>query len=123
MPSLDQYASELNATIKGFLVPIFSKDLENGQRLNGLGPDDYQKVMEGYACPECLAEYVTYLVTCPVCRYQRDPTRDILDAPRIWTDHLANRENPPPPVEARDFDTAMADKGIVLPPRRRTRKR
>jgi hypothetical protein len=121
MASLDQYASELNTTLKGFLVPIFTKDLPNGQRLNGLGPDDYQKVKEGYACPECLAEFVTYLVTCPVCRYKRDPDRDILEAPRIWTDHLANRESAPS-LDPRDFDEAMNAK-IHLPQKRRTRKR
>lgn len=57
--------------VVGFLTPVFSEDVR--------GPDGvlrqnhaftrvgYDKIRNGYACGNCLAEFVTVLVTCPVC--------------------------------------------------------
>lgn len=82
------------ALITGFMVPIYDKtDPATGKVLHGLGPADFRKVEAGYACPACLAEFATYLVTCPACGYQRDVIRDFEKAPALWQQSIDEREN------------------------------
>jgi predicted ATP-dependent serine protease len=81
--------------VKGWLVPIFMQtDPATGRRLNGLGPQDFNKVREGFACAECLAEFSHYTLKCPVCGWTRDLEADLSEAPQLWQDHLNERENP-----------------------------
>lgn len=76
--------------VKGFLVPIFYE--ENGAGA-ALTDDDFNKVKDGYACALCLAEYVTYLVTCPVCSHKRDLAKDLQDPDPLHGDHLRVRQD------------------------------
>ena len=91
MPSLAERKSELDQTIKGFLVPVFSEIADNGGQRNLLSQEDFDKVVQGYACSECLAEFVTYMLRCPVCGHERDLAHDIEQTPAMWLDHLKDR--------------------------------
>lgn len=92
MRSLGEAKKELDTLIEGFMVPIMYRiDPLTGQRLNGLGPDDFRRCLAGYGCPECLAKFTTYLVTCPVCGFKRDLGVDAQAPPQLWVDHLADR--------------------------------
>ena len=94
MQSLAERKRELDTTIKGFLRPVFRQyDPVTDRSMNGLAPDDFRKVLEGYACPDCLAEFYTYLPQCPVCGFKRDVALDIQQAPDYWTQHLKDRES------------------------------
>ena len=92
--SLNQKAADINAVVKGFLTPIFRTDPESGRKLAGLDEESFWKVAQGYACAnaDCLAEFKTYTIICPVCGYTRDITKDIAPAPQEWTQHLRDRE-------------------------------
>ena len=81
------------ALIKGFMVPIYDRtDPVTGRVLHGLGPEDYGKVRDGYGCPACLAEFVTYLVRCPACGWVRDVAADFAAAPGLWQQSIRERE-------------------------------
>jgi hypothetical protein len=133
MPSLADKKHELDTLIDGFLVPIFQQEGPNGRMLNGLGPDDYQRCVEGYACPDCLARYRTYLATCPVCGWTRNVQNDVERPPELWVRHLEDRANPKVgvrmPTQAR-IEAALRDihedpeiEQIPLSKLRNTRKR
>lgn len=80
-----------NASLtKGFLIPIF---YDEHTMKSALGPDDFMKVRDGYACAKCLAEYVTYLPTCPVCGHQRDLAADLEAPDDLHVDHLRERRD------------------------------
>lgn len=87
--------------IKGFLSPLF---YEEGTGRSGLGPVDFGKVRDGYACAQCLCEYTTYLVTCPVCGWQRDLARDLEAPPEIWVDNLREHDRIQREAQAERFD-------------------
>jgi hypothetical protein len=82
---------ELDTLLEGFLVPVFQQEGPNGRMLNGLSPGDYQRVVAGYACPDCLAKYKTYLATCPVCGWERNVQNDVERTPAMWVQHLEDR--------------------------------
>lgn len=86
---------EIQSRVSGFLVPIYSRtDPTTGRKLHGLGPADYQKVLDGYACPDCLAEFSSYTLRCVLCGWQRDLAGDIAQAaPAMWTQSIDEREN------------------------------
>lgn len=118
MPSLDDRKHELDTLTEGFMVPVFrDRDPHTGRVRNGLGPADFNRVVAGYACPDCLAKYITYLATCPVCGYTRDISKDVEAPPDLWVDHLADRNagrGAPAPAPSIDklVDEIMADKDI-----------
>lgn len=86
---------QIKTQVRGFLVPEFMEIGEDGRRLSGLAPPEFEMVKQGYACPECLAWFSTYTVTCPVCGYKRDVNADIAaEAPELWTQHLKERNEP-----------------------------
>lgn len=93
MTTLDDRKAELDATVKGFFVPIFEEDdLGSGHRLAALREEDFLKVAQGYGCGKCLAEFVTYMAVCPVCRHERNVEEDIQGTPpEIWVEHLKRR--------------------------------
>jgi predicted amidophosphoribosyltransferase len=37
-----------------------------------LAPDDAARVASGYACPQCLEEFDTHRLVCPVCKHRTD---------------------------------------------------
>lgn len=83
----------MNSLMDGFMVPIMKRtDPFTGKVLNGLGPDDFERVRSGYGCHQCLAKFKTYLVTCPACGFVRNVEQDIEGAPELWVDHLKQRE-------------------------------
>ena len=92
-------ATAIRSQVKGFLVPVFTdQDPNTGRQRNGLTYDDFEKVRTGYACADCLAEFSTYTVTCPVCGLSRNVAYDLGTAPDLWNQHYAER-NSDEPVE------------------------
>jgi hypothetical protein len=102
--SLQSRADEINSVVIGFLIPIFRTDAETGKKLAGLDDESFDKVAKGYACAnaDCLAEFKTYTIECPVCHYVRDIAYDIEAAPTHWVQHLEDREEGYAPSIARN---------------------
>lgn len=95
MTQLTDKIAALDKAITGWAQPIFRmEDPKTGRMLNGLGPADYQRVLDGYGCADCLAQWSMYMAACPVCGWQRDIAQDVETAPEYWTQHLEDRENP-----------------------------
>lgn len=94
MSRLQTKADDINRVVKGFIVPVFRTDPETGQKLAGLDEESFRKVAAGYACAnaDCLAEFVTYTIECPVCSYVRDIQHDLVAPPESWVQHLKDRE-------------------------------
>jgi hypothetical protein len=66
------------------LKPIFSRfDHELDHWQWGLGPEDFKKVIEGYACGRCLEEFTVWVPVCPVCKEPNQAPR-VAPAPREW---------------------------------------
>jgi hypothetical protein len=93
--------------VKGFIEPIFVGVAPDGKTMNGVGPEDWRMIKEGYACGECLAIFDTYTIRCPVCKTTRDVFADLLPPPQDWLDHLRERENPTEHNQPGTFDEAM----------------
>jgi hypothetical protein len=49
----------------------------------GLMPEDFQKVMEGYACARCLEEFEFFVARCPVCGEENFPAT-VPETPSEW---------------------------------------
>lgn len=48
----------------------------------GLGPEDFEKVRQGYGCPECLEDFNgVLLLQCPACGHARNQALDFLPTP------------------------------------------
>jgi hypothetical protein len=93
--SLTDRKNELDRLVVGWMTPVlYRDDPATGRRLNGLGPKDFQRVMAGYGCPDCLAKFATYLSKCPVCSFQRDVAADVEAPPSEWVDWLAEDDGP-----------------------------
>lgn len=84
---------ERTRIVKRTIVPLMSDDPVPGQRRRfGLSAEDLQLVVEGRACPECLACWESpVLLKCPVCQHERSP-RDIIDGVQEWEDFLRHRQ-------------------------------
>jgi hypothetical protein len=53
-----------------------------GRALFALNKDDFEKVRDGYGCANCLEDYFgVYLLTCPVCKHERDLWNDFVALP------------------------------------------
>ncbi len=102
---------DLDRIIAGFAIPIFQReDPVTGRMLNGLGPEDYRRIVDGYGCPDCLAQFHHYMAACPLCGWQRDIAQDIQEAPGYWNQHLEDRADPTYGVSARaSMEAALAD--------------
>jgi len=74
--------------VKGFLKPHFYDEHMRPDQPTALSHTDFCKVRDGYACSRCLAEYTTYLPTCPVCGWQRDVAQDLKPPDPEHEDHL-----------------------------------
>lgn len=97
----------ISQQVKGFLVPEFTMKLPNGQTLNGLTERGMEMIKDGYACGECLATFDHYTVVCPICGLSRDVMADVQEAPQLWLDHIAERENPGEHFVPATFEEAM----------------
>jgi len=91
-------AQAIRTQVIGFLTPIFvDRNLRTGETvMNGLDEEGFAKVMAGYACANCLAEFASFTVTCPVCGETRDLTDDVPETPELWLAAMRDRETPPP---------------------------
>ena len=83
--------SQLDSILVGFAIPIFRKEGPDGRWLNGLGPEDWQRVIDGYGCPDCLAQFRMWVASCPLCGWVRGVGSDVQQAPDYWTQHLRDR--------------------------------
>ena len=63
------------------LRPIY---IDERTGLAGFGPEDFYKIVEGYACARCFEEFACYTFKCPVCGLERDLERDIQETPTHW---------------------------------------
>lgn len=101
----------INELVTGWMVPVFKRtDPFNGRVLNGLGPDDFQRVQAGYGCPDCLAVFKTYLAVCPACGFTRNVADDVEAPPADWVAHLEDRRNGTGPANPlASFDEFMAE--------------
>jgi len=65
------------------LKPILKKwDRELEAWTWGLLPDDFMKVLNGYACGRCLEEFEFWVAKCPVCGEVNEPRHSEL--PSEW---------------------------------------
>jgi len=63
-------------------VPIYYEIRPNGSTLWALGQRDYDKIKDGYGCPNCLEDFNgVLLLECPVCKHMRDTHNDFLALP------------------------------------------
>jgi hypothetical protein len=67
------------------LKPIFSRfDHERDHWQWGLGPEDFAKIMQGYACGRCLEDFNgIWRPFCPVCG-EETAAPEVMDAPSEW---------------------------------------
>lgn len=70
----------------GFIPAHYEYTREDGRRHYALTNSRYfQRILDGYACPECLAKFKWARNDCPLCPWERDLTQDIIDqVPQEW---------------------------------------
>ena len=99
------------------IIPIYTRPpLIPGERpLFALTPDDYEKVRQGYGCPECLEDfYGVYMLRCPVCGHTRQEG-EVQAVPHDWQAHADDVESGyAPPVATPDefIRSVMSDPDI-----------
>jgi hypothetical protein len=79
-----QQAEQLKPLVVGFLTAIYSSPQPNGRTVHGLSQADFDRVMSGYACGECLAMFDTYMDPCPVCGLSREIGGRVDEDPDQW---------------------------------------
>ena len=93
MSDATHQAELLKPLVTGFLNPIYSARQPNGRHVHGLTPDDYDRVMSGYACGECCACFNTYMDVCPVCGFNREIAAQTQADPDQWNAYLEEHLN------------------------------
>ena len=65
------------------ITPIYKEfDRQTGRWLWALAQPDYDKVHDGYACPNCLEDFHgVLLVECPACGHMSDANADFVALP------------------------------------------
>jgi hypothetical protein len=72
-------------SVKGWLIPYYTETPAEGRPRYGLLPADFRKVVSGYACGECLADFGgVYMAVCPACGHERDVAADVFAEPAYW---------------------------------------
>ena len=76
--------------VRGNLVPVMSDDHVPGRRSRfGLSRDDFERVVQGYACPACLAFWDDGpRMKCPLCLHERSAA-DFLTGVKEWEEYKA----------------------------------
>ncbi len=74
---------------------IYAEPAEGGGIVFGLGPGDYEKVRQGYACGHCLEEFLVggtlvQLPKCPTCGRLAD-TSSVVPTPTEWVEYEKKR--------------------------------
>lgn len=74
--------------IDGFVQAHYEYTRPDGKRHYALvNKRDFQRFVDGYACPDCLAKFRWARDDCPLCPWQRDMTKDIIEElPPEWRD-------------------------------------
>lgn len=72
--------------LDGFIIAKWEEEGPDGRRRNALtNRRDFQRILDGYACPDCLAKFKSRRDNCCVCPWERDMSRDIIDqVPDYW---------------------------------------
>ena len=75
--------------------PVYAESAEGGGLVFGLGPDDFEKVRQGYACAHCLEEFLVggtlvQLAKCPTCKAPVNSDA-LVPAPQDWLDYEKKR--------------------------------
>lgn len=71
--------------VRGFLKPRYVDEMPDGRRVAELHAHDLQRVIDGYACGECLAFFDQRFEKCPACGHKLDPNTDVVDwQPDYW---------------------------------------
>ena len=72
--------------IDGFIPAHYEYTRDDGRRHYALtNSRDFQRILDGYACPDCLAKFKWSRNDCPLCPWERDLTEDIIDqVPPEW---------------------------------------
>ena len=109
MSDATRQAEILKPLVIGFLSPIYSKLQENGRHVHGLTKDDFDRVMAGFSCGECLACFDTYQETCPVCGLSRELGARWQDDPDGWNAYHDEHLNGSGKTETRDVHSFLAD--------------
>ena len=114
------------------IIPLYTKPpLVPGERpLFALSKEDFEKVRQGYGCPECLEDYNgVYLPQCPLCKHVRRDG-EVVQAPEDWEAHVRDLESGyAPPVATNPFSPdefisrVRRDRNIEQVPLSRLRKK
>lgn len=74
--------------VDGFIQAHYEYTREDGSRHYALtNRRDFQRIVDGYGCPKCLAKFRQSRNDCPLCDWTRDLSRDIVDQiPPEWVD-------------------------------------
>lgn len=84
-PVNDPIRAMLMQHIVGFIDPVFTEELPNGRHMHALADrDDFKRIMEGYACGECLAKFDCYMEICPACGLSRADAAKVDKTPGEW---------------------------------------
>lgn len=71
--------------VDGFIPAHYEYERPEGGRHYALtNKRDFQRIIDGYGCANCLAKFKRQCDTCPLCGHTRDVEKDVLPAPREW---------------------------------------
>lgn len=87
-------ARDLDA-VDGFIPAHYEYTRPDGTRHYALtSARDFQRILDGNACPDCLAKFRWTRTDCPICDWERDLGRDIIDqVPPEWLPSAATVTN------------------------------
>lgn len=79
----------------GFMEAHYEYTMDTGERHYALtNPRDFRRVLDGFACPKCLAKFRESRTDCVLCDWERDLSRDIVEqVPREWLPSAATVTN------------------------------
>ena len=93
MSDATRQAEILKPQVTGFLNPVYRSLQPNGRHIMGLTQADFDKVMAGYACGDCGAEFNTYTDPCIVCGLSREVGARIQEDPDHWQEFFDEHNN------------------------------
>lgn len=73
--------------VAGFMRTRYREQMEDGRFVAELYPEDFQRVRDGYGCPNahCLAYFNRRFESCPLCGQQLADPSEIVDySPDHW---------------------------------------
>ena len=109
MSDATRQAEILRPLVTGFMTAYYSSLQENGRHVHALGKDDFDRVMAGFGCGECLATFDTYMETCPVCGLSREIGARWQDDPDNWNAYHDEHLNGSGKTQTRDVHQFLDD--------------